>query len=363
MRKRLNMVEVTRFRERTVPAVSLESFPPTPHEILSHWSASRGNLRRFLEDTALPPIDDTSQREAGEAAAAAAVEEVFDIDLDQFEAGVHSVSGAFTAAGMRLITSPDPDVPQDAQAAAFFDVDNTLIQGSSLIMFALGLARKKFFRLREVWPIAMKQLRYRVSGNEHAGDMQRGREQALEFIRGKNVADLVELCEEIVDRSMVNKSYAETLDLAAMHIAAGQQVWLVSATPVQIGQILAHRFGFTGALGTVAEEEDGVFTGRLVGDILHGPGKRHAVAALAAIQRLDLKQCTAYSDSVNDIPMLSMVGTAVAINPDKKLKAEAARRGWPVRDYRNMRRAVRTWSIPALAGAIVGWAWMRFRKL
>ena len=93
-----------------------------------------------------------------------------------------------------------------------------------------------------------------------------------------------------------------------MHLAAGQQVWLVSATPVQIGQALAEALGFTGALGTVAEEDDGKFTGRLVGDILHGPGKKHAVAALAALQQLDLSQCTAYSDSINDLPMLEMVG-------------------------------------------------------
>ncbi|STC69544.1 HAD-IB family hydrolase [Corynebacterium pilosum] len=343
---------------------SSDQFPPSAQEFLHGWFQSQGNVRRFLEDTAVPPIDDEAQREAGEAAATAAVEEHFGISLEQFNSGVDSVSGAFTSAGARHITVPDPDIPQDTEAAAFFDIDNTLIQGSSLVEFALGLARKRFFRMREIVPIVLKQLRFRLSGSEHAGDMRRGREQALEFVRGKKVADLRELCEEIVDRSMVHKSYAGTLDLAAMHLAAGQQVWLVSATPVQIGQILAERFGFTGALGTVAEEENGKFTGRLVGDILHGPGKRHAVAALAAIQQLDLSKCTAYSDSINDIPMLSMVGTAVAINPDKKLKAESRKRGWIVRDYRSVRRAIRTWSIPALATAAASvWGWKNFRRV
>ncbi|MFT7719776.1 UNVERIFIED_CONTAM: haloacid dehalogenase-like hydrolase, partial [Salmonella enterica subsp. enterica serovar Enteritidis] len=83
-----------------------------------------------------------------------------------------------------------------------------------------------------------------------------------------------------------------------------------------------------GALGTVAEEQDGVFTGRLVGDILHGPGKKHAVAALAAIQRLDLDKCTAYSDSINDLPMLGMVGVPVAVNPDRALRRHARAAGW-----------------------------------
>ena len=116
------------------------------------------------------------------------------------------------------------------------------------------------------------------------------------MVKGKRVDELKEACQEIVDKQMLNKSYSDVIELASMHIAAGQQVWLVSATPVQIGQALAETLGFTGALGTVAEEEDGKFTGRLVGDILHGPGKKHAVAALAALQQLDLKQCTAYSD-------------------------------------------------------------------
>ncbi|RNE48959.1 HAD-IB family hydrolase [Corynebacterium alimapuense] len=345
------------------PMNSESSFPGSPQEFLASWSASRGNLRRFLEDRALPPIDEQSQRAAGEASAAAAVEETFGIELDAFSSGVDSVSGSIQAAGGIHISIPDPDIPQDIGAAAFFDVDNTLIQGSSMVVFALGLARKRYFRFSEVVPIAWKQLKFRFTGSENAGDVAIGRNQALEFIKGKDVADLVELCEEIVDSSMIEKAWPGTRELAQLHLAAGHQVWLVSATPVQLAQILARRFGFTGALGTVAEVEDGKFTGRLVGDILHGPGKKHAVAALAAIEQLDLARCTAYSDSINDIPMLSMVGTAVAINPDKKLSQEAARRGWQVRDYRSLRRAVRAFGLPALATAAFSLgSWRMFHR-
>ncbi len=348
--------------ERNRTPVS-DSFPSSPHEFLGSWFHSHGNLRRFLENTAVPPIDDETQKEAGVAAATFAVDELYGLDIEQFSSGMDSVSGAFAAAGGVHITAPDPDLPHDAEAAAFFDIDNTLIQGSSLVELALGLARMRYFRLRDVGPVLFKQLRFRLSGSEHAGDMHRGREQALEFVRGRKVSVLLKLCDEIVSRSIAQKSYAETIDLAQMHLAAGQQVWLVSATPVQIGQTLAKHFGFTGALGTVAEEEDGVFTGRLVGDVLHGPGKQHAVAALAAFQGLDLEQCTAYSDSINDIPMLSMVGTAVAINPDAKLKKEAARRGWVVRDYRSMRRAIRKWGIPSLlAAAATYWGWKNHHR-
>lgn len=320
-------------------------------DLLASWSVSRGNLRRFLEDLAIPPLDDDAQRTAGEAAAAAAVEDTFGLTIDDFALGVDSVGGAFATAGTSTITPPDPDVPQDTEAAAFFDVDNTLIQGSSLILLAEELAKRRFITASELFPALIKQVRYRLRGAENHDDIAAGREHALSIVEGKRVDELQALCREIVDRQMLNKAYQDTIELASMHIAAGQQVWLVSATPVQIGQALAERLGFTGALGTVAEEEDGVFTGRLVGDILHGPGKRHAVAALAAIQRLDLNACTAYSDSINDLPMLGMVGAPVAVNPDRALRRHAREAGWAVREYRPLRKLARS---RAAVGAIVG---------
>lgn len=339
------------------------SLPDSPQEFLASWSATRGNLRRFLEETAMPPLGEEFQREAGEAAAAAAVAETFGIELGDFSSGVDSVSGSIEAAGSFRINTPDPDIPQDTGVAAFFDVDNTLIQGSSLIVFAMGLARRRYFRLSEVLPIIWKQLKFRITGSENAGDVAEGRQQALAFIKGRRADELVELCEEIVDSHMQDKAWPGTRELANMHLNAGHQVWLVSATPVQLAHILAKRFGFTGALGTVAEVEDGRFTGRLVGDILHGPGKKHAVAALAAIEQLDLSQCTAYSDSINDVPMLSMVGTAVAINPDKKLKKISREKGWEIRDYRSIRKAVHKWGLPTLATAAFSYSsWRIFRR-
>lgn len=330
-------------------------------EFLAQWSQSQGNLRRFLEERVMPPLDDDAQRTAGRAAAAAAVEETFGINIDDFALGVDSVGGAFETAGRQKITPPDPEVPQDTEAAAFFDVDNTLIQGSSLILLAQGLFKKRFITLSELAPALRKQIRYRVSGSENADDIAEGREQALAIVKGKSVEELKQACREIVDNRMLQKSYADTIELASMHLAAGQQVWLVSATPVQIGQALAETLGFTGALGTVAEEEDGKFTGRLVGDILHGPGKKHAVAALAALQQLDLSKCTAYSDSVNDLPMLNMVGSPVAVNPDRALRKHAKAQGWAVRDYRSVRRVMRAGVVPAVLAAAGLWWWHRRR--
>jgi len=129
----------------------------------------------------------------------------------------------------------------------------------------------------------------------------------------------------------------------------------VTAAPIELGTVIAGRLGLSGALGTVAEVRDGVYTGRLVGDLLHGPAKVAAIQALARDEGLDLARCTAYSDSVNDVPMLSSVGHAVAVNPDPALRRQARRRGWEVRDFRTGRKAVRIAVPAALAtGAVVG---------
>jgi phosphoserine phosphatase len=92
-----------------------------------------------------------------------------------------------------------------------------------------------------------------------------------------------------------------------------------------------------------------VYTGRLVGDLLHGPAKAEAIGALAVEEGLDLSRCTAYSDSANDLPMLSAVGHAVAVNPDTALRREARRRGWEVRDFRTGRKAAKI-AVPAALG-------------
>ncbi|WP_110468095.1 HAD family hydrolase [Williamsia limnetica] len=232
-------------------------------------------------------------------------------------------------------------VPPDLTAAAFFDVDNTLVQGSSMIHFARGLAARDYFSYRDIMEFVWAQAKFRITGRENSEDVAQGREKALSFIAGRSTAELVRVGEEIYDEFIADKIWPGTAALAQMHIDAGQQVWLVTATPVELAQTIAERLGLTGALGTVAESVDGVFTGRLVGDLLHGLGKAHAVRSLAIREGLNLRRCTAYSDSHNDVPMLSLVGTAVAINPDTDLRDVARVRGWEVRDYRTARKAAK----------------------
>lgn len=246
--------------------------------------------------------------------------------------------------------------PLDLTAAAFFDVDNTLVQGSSLVHFGRGLAARNYFQYSDVWKFIYAQAKFQITGRENSDDVAEGRRKALEFIEGRSTAEISELGEEIYDEIIASKIWPGTRALAQAHLEAGQQVWLVTATPYELAEIIARRLGLTGALGTVAESVDGVFTGRLVGDILHGLGKAHAVRSLAIREGLNLRRCTAYSDSINDVPMLSLVGTAVAVNPDGKLREVARERGWEIRDFRTARKAAKIGVPSALALGAVGGA-------
>ncbi|GAA1086078.1 HAD family hydrolase [Tsukamurella spumae] len=243
----------------------------------------------------------------------------------------------------------DGAVLPDLTAAAFFDVDNTMVQGASIVHFARGLAARNYFSYSDLASAVWAQAKFRLTGKENSEDVAAGREKALSFIAGRSTEELKAVGEEIYDEIIADKIWPGTRALAQMHLDAGQQVWLVTATPVELAQTIADRLGLTGALGTVAESQDGVFTGKLVGDILHGLGKAHAVRSLAIREGLNLKRCTAYSDSHNDVPMLSLVGTAVAINPDSDLRDVARVRGWEIRDYRTGRKAAKI-GVPTAIG-------------
>jgi len=241
-------------------------------------------------------------------------------------------------------------VPPDPSAAAFFDVDNTMMQGASIYHFARGLAARDFFTWRDLATFAWKQVAFRVKGVEDPAHMEEAKQAALAFVAGHRVEEVVTLGEEIYDELMAARIWSGSRALAQLHLDAGQRVWLVTAAPAELASLIARRLGLTGALGTVAENHDGVYTGRLVGEPLHGPAKAAAIRALAEREGLDLSRCAAYSDSANDVPMLSLVGHPVAVNPDAQLRRIARENGWEIRDFRTGRKAARI-GVPAAAGA------------
>ncbi|MFJ6770629.1 HAD family hydrolase [Kitasatospora sp. NPDC091257] len=248
--------------------------------------------------------------------------------------------------------TPDPD---DPRAAAFFDCDNTILRGAAIFYLGVGLYRRGFLTRRDIARFAWQQAWFRLHGTEDPDHISDAKQSALGIVAGKPTADLEAICEEIFEEVVADKIWPGTRALVQMHLDAGQRVWLVTAAPLEVARIIARRLGMTGALGTVAEARDGLYTGRLVGDLLHGPAKAAAVRALARRERLDLDRCAAYSDSANDIPMLSLVGHPYVVNPDGALRRHARTQGWRVRDFRTGRKAARV-GLPAAAalGVLAG---------
>ena len=263
-----------------------------------------------------------------------------------------------------VVDSPEPDrtwltagitalEPANAgpEAAAFFDIDNTIMRGSSIVALAKGMADRDYFTTSEVVDFTWKQLKFVLSGRENMDDIAHATENGLLFVKGREPGEISQLAEQAYDERMVGRLWAGTVELAEAHKALGHEVWLVSATPVEVAEVIAQRLGLTGGLGTVAEIAEGHYTGRLSGVPLHGAAKVEVIERLAAERGLDLARCAAYSDSANDVPMLSVVGCPVAINPDGALRSHARAAGWPVRDYRIRGRESVRKGVPAAAAA------------
>jgi len=248
-----------------------------------------------------------------------------------------------------------------AGEAAFFDVDNTLMKGASLFHVARKMYERKAFTLSQAAGFAWKQFKFVMRG-ENMEDVHSVRDSALTLAAGITVEDIKALGEEVYDEMIESRIWPGTKALAEQHLRVGRKVWLVTATPIEVATVISTRLGLTGALGTVGEVDEGVYTGKLVGDILHGPAKAIAVQLVADRDGLDLDHCWAYSDSANDIPLLTMVGHPVVINPDAKLRLHARENNWPVYDFRSGRRAATLGLKAATVGGAVYGLWRGFSK-
>lgn len=267
---------------------------------------------------------------------------------------------------MPEVNTPVAELPSATSGhpgeAAFFDVDNTLMRGASLFHLARKMYQKDAFTLRQASGFAWKQAKFILRG-ENLDDIDSVRNSALTLAAGIKADFVAEVGQEVYDEMIESKIWPGARALAEQHLRVGRKVWLVTATPIEVAQVIASRLQLTGALGTVGEIEDGAYTGRLVGEILHGAAKAVAVQKLAVEHQLDLERSWAYSDSYNDIPLLSLVGHPVAINPDSKLRRHARDNNWPIYDFRAGRRAatlgLRTATV---AGAVYG-LWRGFSRM
>ena len=214
------------------------------------------------------------------------------------------------------------------RAAAFFDLDRTLIAGSSAFVFGVAAWRNDLVPTSQFARDAFGAVAFRLAG---ASDdtVDQVRERMLGAVKGVRQADLLALNAVVVPK-LLDRIRPEARALLEMHRKAGRDTYIVSASPIEMVEALAQSLGMTGGLGTVGEVGDGVYTGDLVGPFCYGPGKVEAIRELAAWEHYDLERCYAYSDSASDLPMLETVGHPVAVNPDAPLARAARQRGWPI---------------------------------
>jgi HAD superfamily hydrolase (TIGR01490 family) len=227
-----------------------------------------------------------------------------------------------------------------ASAAAFFDLDRTLVAGSSALALAGAFHRWGLVSRRELVRAAVWQLvftRYGASPSQAELMTRRG----LERLRGLRPGELRELVASALAPVLRPRIYRDALALLDRHRARGDGVYLVSATIEEVTSALASDLGLAGALGTAAEVIDDRYTGKALFTCL-GEDKLVAVRRLAETNSVDLARSTAYSDSCTDVPLLEAVGNPVAVNPDRRLRTVAHQHGWPVLKFKARSSAPKT---------------------
>ena len=248
-----------------------------------------------------------------------------------------------------------------ARSAAFFDLDNTMVKGSTLYFLGRAMYQRGFFTKADISRFVVANVRFRLTGTEKPEVIARFQKAATDFIGGHDVIEIYTIAQSVYDEYVSPALIQGTIDIAKKHLQEGTEVWLVTAAPEDMAKLIADRLGFTGAIGTKVAIENGKYLGHLNGSILHGVEKARAVRELAAERGFSLVNCHAYSDSASDFPLLQSVGTPHAINPDARLRIKALAETWEIVDFRRFRKLNR-WLGPTVSRFVALGAWITPRS-
>jgi HAD superfamily hydrolase (TIGR01490 family) len=262
--------------------------------------------------------------------------------------------------------SPDIHVTEPARAdgglaaggspngveAAFFDLDRTLMEGSSAFQFGRAAYKAGLLSRRQLvadgWANLMFRLRGASDESSHAL-----RERISSSLQGTRVRDMERLGVDVL-AGVLPRIYPQVLALAHQHQDAGRRVYIVTAASQELAEMLAHVLVFDGGIGSrFSEVEDGVYTGRVTGLFVYGEDKARAIEQLAEREGLDLERSYAYSDSASDLPMLRLVGHPVAVNPDATLAKAAREQTWDILRFDRLGRRLKA-VIGVLGAAVAG---------
>ena len=235
--------------------------------------------------------------------------------------------------------------------AAFFDLDKTLIEGSSALHFGRAAYKAGMVSRRQLASDVWANLKFRLNGSTDQGTDEL-RERILASIAGQRVVDLARMGPDVL-AGILPLLYREVLDEAYAHQDAGMPVYIVTAASQELAEVLAHVLVLDGGLGMRSEVRDGVYTGKAAGPFTYREGKAEAIRELATREGIDLTESYAYSDSESDLPMMRAVGHPVAVNPDRVLERVAREEGWRIMRFDKLGRRLK-WAAAVASVALVG---------
>jgi HAD superfamily hydrolase (TIGR01490 family) len=236
--------------------------------------------------------------------------------------------------------------------AAFFDLDRTLMAGSSAFQFGRAAYKAGMVSRRQLVADAWANLRFRLYGSTDAAT-ETLRLRIGQMLEGVRVRDLKRLAPDVL-AGVLPRVYPQMLEIAYRHQDAGRPVYICTAASQEMAEMMATVLVFDGAVGSVAEIVDGHYTGRAGGPFTYREGKAEAMRRLAEREGIDLAASWAYSDSESDLPMLRAVGHPVAVNPDRELTRIARAEGWEILRFERLGRRLRVAGAAALAAGLGG---------
>jgi len=249
-------------------------------------------------------------------------------------------------------TTDAPGAPTDRRAAAFFDLDKTLVAGSSGFYWARAAAAHGLITRRRLAADGWENLKFRLRGSTDEST-QKVWDRVGAFLAGQRVRDFERLSPRVL-AGVLPRLYSEMLAIAWEHQDEGRPVYIVTASTQDTAQMISDVLFFDGGLGAPLEQVDGRYTGRLAGPMTYREGKADAIRLLAEREGIDLDASWAYSDSESDLPMLRLVGHPVAVNPDRELARVAREEGWEIIRLERLTTHLKTAAALVAIGAMGG---------
>lgn len=216
--------------------------------------------------------------------------------------------------------------------AAFFDLDNTVIRGSSMFHLAKGLVSDGLLSPLDLLRFTYKEYRFVLTRTENRNDRDGICERGLALVKNVEKSEMELMCDRIVSNFLLESVNPQMLQQIRQHQSRNIQTWLVTASPMEIAQPIAKALQLSGVIATELKTLNGKYTGELNDGLMHGSRKSQAVLQLANQNMIDLEESYAYSDSESDLPLLSLVRYPNVVNPNRNLLRLAKKNRWPIWD-------------------------------